>query len=179
LRIFHKAYARQLYHASHLAEVIAILDPWIDEILYPGSPFLRQVASYFLRPYGRSSSPRFFKNLVGSEILRLNELEDLKSSINLAIVISYRDYKPYYSDQSRVTWMSWRIPYEVSKLVTWRVVHPIEPCEECFLPLEIEEFNRVFEIKRQIGIISKDLCLEKQYKYYYLQKVKDKNATFK
>ena len=172
MKIFPKAYARQLYHATHLAEIIAILDPWIDEVVYPKSPFLRQIASYFLRPFGRSSAPRFFKNLVGDEILRLNDFEDLRSSIHLAIIKSYRDYKPYLSDQSLVTWMSWKIPYEVSKLVTWQVTHPIGPFEESFFPPEILDFENTFEFERQVDIISKDLKLEKQSKYYYLQKVK-------
>ncbi len=179
MKIFPKCYARELYHSVHLAEVTAILDPWIDEVLYSKSPFLRQVASYYLRVYGSSSAPRFFKNLIGDEILRLNEPEDLKASIHAAIIIAYREFKPYITDQSMVTWLSWRIPYEVSKLVTWRVIHPIGPFDECFLPPEIDEFERTFEVERQIGIISKDLGLERQSKSFYLQKVKAEHATFK
>ena len=173
MRIFPRFYALRLYRTNQLEDILDILDSWVDEVLYENSPFLRQVASYHLRPTGRSSSPRIFKRILANEILRLTEPEDLKAIVKLAIVVSYRNYKPSKGNVSLVNWLSWRIPYEVSKWVTWREAHPVEPFEEAFLPPEIDEFERTFEIERQIVILSKDLGLEKQIKYYYLQKVKE------
>lgn len=173
MKVFRRHYVLSLYRTNKLEEILDILEPWISEVLHSDSPFLRQVASYHLRPLGSSSAPRFFKSILAGEIIRLNETEDLKAALRLSIIISYRDYNPSKGNVSLVTWLAWRIPYELSKLVTWRVVHPITPFEESFLPSEIEEFERTFEVKRQIGILSKDLDLDKQSKHYYLKKVKD------
>lgn len=172
MKIFSRYYVLRLYRTNKLVEILEILEPWISEVLYKNSPFLRQVASYHLRVFGSSYSPRFFKNIIANEILRLTEQEDLYSIIRLAIIICYRNYDPSKGNVSLVTWLAWRIPYEVSKLVTWRVTHLISPFIEEFLPTEIEEFERTFELERQIGIISKDLELDKRSKHYYLRKVR-------
>ena len=164
VKIFKKFYARRLYRACGLESILDILDPWVDDVLFEVSPFLRQVASYHLRPFGSSSAPRFFKTVIAHEILRLNEPEDLRAAVKLAVIICYRGYRPSKGNVDLVTWLSWRIPYELSKLVAWRKAHPIEPFEECFLPLEIEQFDRTLEVERQIGILSEDLGLGSQTK---------------
>lgn len=178
MKIFSKFYARRLYRSYKLEEILTILDPWIDEVLYFGSPFLRQIASYHLRLLGGSSSPRFFKTVLGNEILRLTGLKDLKAFTFLSIIEAFRIYNPSKGNVNLVTWLAWRVPYELSKLVTWKVTHPIGPFEEAFLPPDIEDFERTFTIERQVDILSKDLKLEKQTKYYYLEKVKEKNAAY-
>ena len=173
MKIFKRFYVRRLYRTNKLEEILDILDLWIEEVLYENSPFLRQVASYHLRPLGSSSAPRFFKRILAGEILRLNEEEDLRSSVLLSIIISFRKYNPAKGNVSLVTWLSWNIPYELSKLVTWRIVHPVGPFEEYFFSPEIKEFEEVCGIERQIDILSIDLGLERQSKYYYLQKVRN------
>lgn len=173
MRIFRRHYVLRLYRTNDLDNILDILENWIDEVLYEDSPFLRQVASYHLRRLGSSSAPRFFKKILANEILRLTELEDLKASVRMSVVVSYRNYKPSKGNVSLVTWLSWRIPYELSKLVTWRVAHPVEPFEEVFLLPDIVEFDETSERERQVVIISNDLGLEKQTKYYYLRKVKE------
>lgn len=174
MRIFKRYYARRLYRTNKLSDILDILEDWPGGVLYEGSPFLRQVASYYLNFYGGSYAPRFFKTIIADEILRLNEKEDLIGYLKLAIILSYRNYKPSKGNVSLVTWLSWRIPYELSKLVTWKVTHPIGPFDESFIPAEIERFEETFETERQVAILSEDLGLEKQSKYYYLQKVKEK-----
>jgi len=173
VKIFRRYYVLSLYRTNKLEEILDILEPWINEVLCIDSPFLRQVASYHLRPFENSASPKFFKNILANEIVRLNEIEDLKAAIRLSIVISYRDYNPSKGNVSLVNWLAWRIPYELSKLVTWRVVHSISPFSEDFLPSEVEDFERTFEVERQIGILSKDLELNKQSMHYYLRKVRN------
>ncbi len=172
MKIFRRHYVLQLYRTSDLTDIINILNPWVDEIIYYDSPFLRQVASYHLRVFGSSSAPRFFKTILAGEILRLTELEDLKASIMLALVIAYRAYNPSKGNVSLVTWLSWKIPYEVSKLVTWKVTHPISPVDEFYVSRDFDRFCDTVEIVKQIGILSEDLDLDKQTKYYYSRKVK-------
>lgn len=174
MRIFRRFYVLRLYRAFKLEDILDILENWVAEVLCEDSPFLRQVASYHLRQHGSSYAPRFFKTVLANEILRLTELEDLKSSLKLAIIISYRNYNPSKGNVSLVDWLSWKIPYEMSKLVTWRVAHTVEPFEEAFLPVEIERFERTSETERQIAILSEDLGLDKQTKYYYLRKAREK-----
>ena len=179
MKIFPKFYTRRLYRVNKLEDILKILEPWIDKVLYKESPFLRQVASYHLRQFGSSSAPRLFKSIVAGEIYRLNEEEDLKASLRAAIVIAYRKYNPAKGNVSLVNWLSWKIPYEMSKWVTWKVTHPIEPFIEDFLPAEIIRFERTLEKERQIGILSEDLNLEKQVKQYYLRKARNLiDATF-
>jgi hypothetical protein len=174
MKIFRKFYVRRLYRVYKLEDILEVLKPWVKEVLYENSPFLRQVASYRLRDQGGSSCPRIFKTILGNEIFRLMEIEDLEASLRVAIVVSYREYNPAKGNVSLVNWLSWRIPYELSKLVTWKVTHPIGPFDEAFSPAEIDIFERTFELERQIVILSKDLQIDKQAKYYYLKKAKEK-----
>ncbi len=178
MRIFQRTYALRLYRTNKLEKILEILEPWIDDVLYMGSPFLRQVASYHLRVAGSSYAPRLFKTVLASEIIRLNEMDDLKASLRLAIIIAFRMYDLSKGNVSLVTWLAWKIPYELSKLVTWRIFHPVEPYSEDYLPFMRCKFERTFEKKRQTAILAADLKLDKRSKYYYLKKVEGKYETF-
>jgi hypothetical protein len=173
VKIFEKFYVRRLYRAKTLNEILNILDPWINEVLYINSPFLRQVASYHLRKFGSSYAPKIFKNTIGNEILRLNDFEDLRSCIILSIIESYRAYNSMKGNVNLINWLSWKIPYEVSKLVTWRVTHNIYPFNEEFNDPLINTFEDQNRIEYQINLLCSDLNLDSQTKYYYLRKRKE------
>jgi hypothetical protein len=178
LKIFRKYYVRYLYTLNKLDDIIELLIPWIDEVLYKDSPFLLEVASYRLRKYGCSYAPKIFKTVIANEILRLNELEDLRSMVLLAIVISYRRYNPAKGKVDLTNWLSWTIPYELSKLVTWKITHPIEPAEVEYIHPEMEEFEKNIEIENQISILCKELNIPSWKTIDYLVKSKEKkNAT--
>ena len=170
MRIFPRYYARRLYRVSKLDNLIELLQPWIDEVLYYDSPFLRQVASYLLRRHGGSYAPRIFKRVISGEILRLNTLEDLRGVVNLAIVEAFRKHDPH-GGTDLPNWLSWYVPYEVSKLVTWRVFKPLEPFSEAVFSIELAEFENFDSSVSEIAIISSDLGLDRQKKYYYLNKM--------
>jgi len=171
MKIFSRYYTRRLYWSFCLLDILDALTPWVKEILYEGSPFLRQVATYYLRPFGSSYAPRFFKTIIAGEILRLNEMEDLHASLFLSIIEAHSRYDPDKGNTDLVNWLSWTIPYEFSKLVTWRVTHPITPFEEAVEDPQRVEFESVFEKERQVVIMVDDLGLSRQLKYYYLNKL--------
>jgi hypothetical protein len=173
MKIFSKFYVRRLYRTRTLNEVLSVLDSWIDEVLYRDSPFLQQIASHFLRKYGSSYAPRFFKRVLGNEILRLNHYDDLRSCVILAIIESYRDYNPAKGNITLVNWLSWRIPYEVHKLVTLTETKIIVPVDIEFKDPMIERMEDSDYINHQIDIVCSDLCLGKQVRYSYKQKRKD------
>jgi len=170
MKIFPKYYVRRLYRTNKLEEITKILLPWVDETLYQDSPFLLHSASYKLKRMGGVVAPKLFKKIVSDEILRLNELEDLKASLCLAIIESYRSYKPSKGKVDLVNWLSWNIPYQFSKLVTWRITHPIEPFEEASDTPENILLDPFSGNDYKIAIICEDLGLSKQVKYYYLNK---------
>lgn len=168
MKIFPRFYVRRLYRVYKLSDVLRVLDPWIDDVLYPESPFLRQVASYLLRRQGGSRAPRFFKTVLAGEIWRLNEYEDLRASVQLAIVEAHRKYNPSKGKVDLVNWLSWNVPYEISKFIVWRIVAPIGPFSEAYTPSEIPLFEGISATERKIGILSEDLGLDRQTKYYYI-----------
>lgn len=161
MKIFPKYYVRRLYIASSLEEIIKTLTPWKMAVLYPGSPFLRQIASYFF-PEG-SNTPRFFKQILGDEILRVMGAEDLGSVIDLAIVASYRRFNPKGVDL--ITWLSWMIPYECSKWVYWRELHSVLLDEK--VDVALNEFESRDWREDRIAILCDEVGLCKQSKYYY------------
>jgi hypothetical protein len=153
VRIFPKYYARRIYFARNLEKIIEELNPWIDEVISGPTPFLQRVSGYILKNQGHGCAPDIYKKVVSTEIIRLTGHKDLKAIVFLAIVESYRKYDPSKGRCDIVTWLAWQIPYIVSKWVTWKVTHPIEPVIESVDPAE-PEFNT---LDRHIGIISKEL----------------------
>lgn len=130
------------------------------------SPFLRQVASYFF-PTG-SNTPRFFKQLLGDKILQATGIEDMKAILDLAIVSAYRRFKSK-GGTDLITWLSWMIPYECSKWVSWREQGPVLQDEE--ISLDIEEFESRDIDEERISVLCDEVGLCKQSKYYWLRRV--------
>jgi len=161
MKIFRKHYVRRLYHAKTLEEIVKVLEPWGEEVLQPDSLFLSQVASYKLRIYGCSYAPTIFKQALGRVFLQLYEMEDLRASLRLAIVEAYRSYDSGKGRVDYVNWLSWKIPYEMSKLLTWRIVRYIYPLEEYINP-RLEEFEEKDEQSRQFGIITSEISLARR-----------------
>lgn len=162
MKIFPRYYARRLYRTTSLEEILETLISWKTLVLRPGSPFLRQIASYFF-PTG-SSTPRFFKEVLGDEILRVVGREDMESIIDLAIVASYRRFNPR-GGTGLVGWLSWTIPYECSKWVYWRGLHPV--FGEEYYDVALEEFETYNWTKERIAILCNEAGLCKQSKYYW------------
>lgn len=168
MKIFPKRYFLKLYYSKDLNEILSILDSWIDLVTKPNSPFLRQIASYHLRLYGSSYAPRIFKRVIADEMLRLNEKEDIRATINLAIIESYREFDPK-KGTDLITWLSWRIPFHCSEWLTYQVTHPIEPFDESVLSPEIIKFEELLHSGEKVAIISQDLELSRFTKHYYLK----------
>jgi hypothetical protein len=144
-----------------------ICDDWAEEVIYLGSPLLRQIASYSLRRLGGALAPRLFKQLLGDEMLRVMGKPDFKASLLLGVVVAYRRFEPEKGNMTLINWLSWVAPYETSKHVYWRELHPIEPFEEAYFLPELEEFEASSVIDRKIDILAEDLGLDKQRKLYY------------
>jgi hypothetical protein len=174
MKIFPRKFVRQLYRTNNLEEILSILSPWITLVAKPQSPFMRQVASYLLRKQGGSYAPRFFKEIVASEIIRLTESEDLTSILNLSIIESFAEFRPG-KGTDLVNWLSWKIPYHCSKLVTYRAIHSIEPCERSAIPKNLTEFEGIEATKRKVAIICSDLGLKRQNRYYYLKELRNES----
>jgi hypothetical protein len=136
--------------------------PWVKETASEAGPFFWQVSSYYLKKHGGSYAPRLFKKIISKEIIKLNEEEDLRSIILLSIIESYREYNSSKGSVDLVNWISWMVPYKVSKMVTWRVTHPVEPSDLC-----VDEPQVLDNTEKQISIIGRELGLTgKQRKFY-------------
>ena len=146
---------------------MTLCDEWADEVIYPGSPLLRQIAAYRLKKIGGAKAPRFFKQLLGDEILRVMGKADLKASLLLGVVVAYRRFEPEKGTMTLINWLSWVAPYEASKHIYWRQFHPVEPFDEEYIPAGLEEFESLNVIDHRIGILADDLGLDRQKKLYY------------
>lgn len=169
MKIFQKRFVRRIFISKDLEELIENLQPWIDEVNRGDSPLMFQVSSYFLRKYGSSAAPRFFKKIVASEIFRLTGIEDMRCTILLAIVDAYKAFDPN-KGSNLASWLSWRIPYIMSKYVQCMKVDHIEPYEKTYE----EDYSILDDNKIIADIIFDDLNLSDSHKQYYRKKVNDK-----
>lgn len=162
MKIFHRRFARLIYISENLEELLINLRPWINIVNRPDSPFMLQVASYFLRKQGSSAAPKFFKQIVASEIFRIIGKEDIECTILLAIIDAHKHFL-YGKGTDIVNWLSWRVPYITSKYVRCIEVNSIEPFEEAYE----EDYSRLDYKNRQLDIIARELRMSGSHKEYY------------
>ncbi len=171
MKIFHKRFVRLIHLSKNLDELIYNLQPWIEEVNKPDSPFMIQTSTYFLRRQGSSLAPRFFKKVVASELYRLTGKEDMKATILLGLIEAYRTF--LYGKGSNISnWLSWKIPYIVSKYIQPIQVKYIEPTNEFYE----EDYSLIDDKKNFLDIITNNTEISNSQKKYYLSKGKV-NAT--
>lgn len=164
MKIFQKRFVRLIYVSKNLEELIENLQPWIEDVNKPTSPMMAQVASYFLRRQGSSAAPKFYKKIVAQEIYRLTGPEDLKCTILLAIVDAYKTFM-YGRGTKLSDWLSWRIPYVISRYVSAIEVKHIYPTDELYE----EDYSFIEDKKNLIDIIAKDLKISHSHKTYFMK----------
>jgi len=152
-----------LYNSVSLTEVIGILIPWLDEVIYPGSPLLRQIASYHLRRLGGSLCPRSIKGFVGDSLLKGYGEKDIKATLQLAIAEAYIEYDWGISTTKLSNWLSWRIPYIASKYLR---PHFGEIIVDGSYEIDLPDMER-FIVESTCDFLS----LERQKKKYYIDKI--------
>jgi hypothetical protein len=141
MKIFPKRFVRQLHHAKSLDDVIKILVPWTDKVVYDGSVVLKRVAYYVYSRRGITSPTKFLLTVMAEEIYRVTGLEDLKQILLLSVTICYRKYNPLRGNCDLINYLSWMVPYEASKLISWKAIHPIGPESLLIEPIEPEFFS--------------------------------------
>lgn len=167
MKIFHWKYVRPLQEASSLLEIVAILSPWIDEVVYPGSPFLRQVVSFSLQKFGGSTAPRSLKEYMAEILLSLNSKEDIRSAIFLSIVEAYRVYE-YNRGTDLVSFLSWRVPYYCSKYL---LIFPTAGNIEREVVDTISSFEELTLQEALFEASLSSFSIAKQKKRYYSAKI--------
>jgi hypothetical protein len=169
LRIFPWRYVSLLRKSLSLLEVVIILSPWIDDVVYPGSPFLRQIASFTLRRFGGSSAPRVLKELIGGYILQLNSPEDIRAAVLLSIVEAYRAWDRSVGTDL-ASFLAWRVPLYCSRhLLLFPTAANIQREEEDPLSL----FEGVSTTRRLFEEAARACSVAKQKKRYYSDKMLD------
>jgi len=166
VKIFQKYYVRRLYRATSLDDITKILLPWAKDVARPDSPFMLQVSGHLLKSVGGVLAPHILKRLMAHEICRVMFRKDLEASIMLSLIETYRRH-----DMTKgvdiVNWLSWITPYECSKLVYWRDIHPSDWQDTPELDIESTIDSSV---SVRIQLLCDILGLSKQLRYYYRRK---------
>lgn len=170
LRVFSKYYVRRIYRDKTLPQLLSTLDSWVDKSLQTRSKLLLQTTGYILWPVGGVFAPFSLRDIVIKEILRLNDYEDLRSSLILSIIEAYREFIPDHGTDI-VNWLARRVPYLFSKVITWRIFHGID--ENFSYSIDFSIDFRVDDVR--VDLISEQLGLSPQLKRYY--KLGGINAT--
>jgi len=121
LKIFPCRYVPLIYNSISLEELLKGLSSWFEEMIYPTSPLLSKIASYFLRNIGGAWAPRSIKLLIAKEIFRCTGREDLVAALKLSFLEAYTSWREDLGTDLP-NWLSWRIPYIMKRWVFVRDV---------------------------------------------------------
>ena len=175
MKIFPKKFVSILYRFEGSPKFFEVLKDWANYVSYTNSPILRQVASYHLRDFGFSNAPRDIKQDLGNYIFESIGVDDFTQTILLAGVEGVRGYDSSRGNCSLVNYLSWYIPYRVSRLTAWVIKPNITYLEDMYSHYgeeDLETFVCTSFRKRNFDILCADIGASKQLKYFYAERDK-------